>query len=112
MGKPIKITELAKDLISLSGFKESEIPIKFTGLRPGEKLYEELFYNKNYAKKTDFNKILIGDKIETNKNIELILEEINTLLKHNTELKSKKTKEQLFNIVTLNTPSKTEFKKS
>lgn len=46
MGKPVKIVDLAKDLISLSGFAvDKDIEIVYSGMRPGEKLYEELFYD-------------------------------------------------------------------
>jgi FlaA1/EpsC-like NDP-sugar epimerase len=41
MGQPVRIAELARELIRLSGFSEADIPIEYTGLRPGEKLYEE-----------------------------------------------------------------------
>lgn len=60
MGEPIKIVDLARDLIQLSGFTEKEIEIVFSGVRPGEKLYEELSTMHENAEKTRHPKILIG----------------------------------------------------
>jgi FlaA1/EpsC-like NDP-sugar epimerase len=61
MGKPIKIVDLAKDLIKLSGLIEGkDIKIIFTGLRPGEKLYEELFVTGENYEKTVHEKIFIA----------------------------------------------------
>ena len=60
MGKPIKIKDMAYDLIRLSGFEpEADIPIIYTGLRPGEKLYEELVTRKERVNHTEHEKILI-----------------------------------------------------
>jgi FlaA1/EpsC-like NDP-sugar epimerase len=62
MGQPIKIIDLAKNMIRLSGLKLGEdIDIQFTGLRPGEKLYEELLACNEQTKPTHHEKILIGD---------------------------------------------------
>ena len=60
MGKPIKINQIAKDLIKLSGFEpEVDIPIIYTGLRPGEKLYEELQHIGEKKVYTEHKKIMI-----------------------------------------------------
>ena len=64
MGEPVKIAELAKNLIRLSGFKvDEDIKIEYTGLRPGEKLYEELLIDEENIKKTLSDRIFIGGKI-------------------------------------------------
>ena len=60
MGQPVKIVDLARDLIQLSGFAADEIDIVFTGMRPGEKLYEELSVAEEKAEKTRHPKIFIG----------------------------------------------------
>lgn len=65
MGKPMKILDLAVNLIKLSGYKPGEdVEIRFTGLRPGEKMYEELLMNEEGLKKTANSMIFIGKPIE------------------------------------------------
>lgn len=61
MGKAVKVVDLAKDIIRLSGYEiEKDIKIIYTGLRPGEKLYEELFISGEIYEKTIHEKILIA----------------------------------------------------
>lgn len=65
MGEPVKIADLASDLIKLSGFKpDEEIKILFTGLRKGEKLYEELLMSEVHLTSTSHHKILIEKPME------------------------------------------------
>lgn len=65
MGKPVKILDLAKNLIRLSGYRVGEdIQIEFTGLRPGEKLYEELLMEEEGLKETANRLIHVGKPIE------------------------------------------------
>lgn len=60
MGEPVKIVDLARDLIRLSGLKEGQdIDIKFTGLIEGEKMHEELFYNYEHAERSTHEKIFV-----------------------------------------------------
>jgi FlaA1/EpsC-like NDP-sugar epimerase len=65
MGEPVKIVDLAKDMIKLSGFDGDDIKIKFTGLRPGEKLYEELLSDSETIIPTNHPKL----KIATSKKV-------------------------------------------
>ena len=78
MGKPVKILDLALNLIRLSGYKPYEdIDIQFTGLRPGEKLYEELLMDEEGLQSTENKLIHIGKPIEFDE--ELFLQQLEEL---------------------------------
>ncbi len=78
MGKPVKILDLAENLIRLSGYEPYvDIPIEFTGLRPGEKLYEELLMGEEGLQDTPNKLIHIGKPIEFDK--ERLAEQLDTL---------------------------------
>ncbi len=82
MGEPVKIYHLAEKMISLSGFTpHQDIAIKVTGLRPGEKLYEELLDNREELQPTHNDKILIGrvrphDHDQVNQRLTALLDNI------------------------------------
>ncbi|MGL4449907.1 MAG: polysaccharide biosynthesis protein, partial [Sarcina sp.] len=79
MGAPIKIMDLAKTMIELSN---APVNIEIVGLRPGEKLYEELLYDVTKATKTDNNKIFITDIDRMNVDLEYHLEKLKAAVKN------------------------------
>ena len=67
MGEPVKIVDMARNLIKLSGYEpDVDIEIQYVGLRPGEKLYEELLMDEEGMKSTANNRIFIGNPININ----------------------------------------------
>ncbi|MDE1549932.1 polysaccharide biosynthesis protein [Jeotgalibaca caeni] len=64
MGEPVRIVDLAKKMIRLSGFTEADIPILETGIRPGEKLYEELLADGQLSEQQVFEKIFVGNSTQ------------------------------------------------
>jgi FlaA1/EpsC-like NDP-sugar epimerase len=64
MGEPVKIVDLARNLINLSGYTIDEIGIKYAGIRPGEKVYEELLGENEVHGEAVFPKIFIGKTVE------------------------------------------------
>lgn len=74
MGEPVKIVDLAKNLIKLSGYTVEDIGIEYTGVRPGEKLFEELLNQNEVQEQQIHSKIYIG------KTAELYIEEIEELI--------------------------------
>ena len=70
MGEPVRIDDLARNMIRLSGFEpDVDIKIKYTGLRPGEKLYEELLLSEEGIEKTDNDLIFIGHPEEFDESV-------------------------------------------
>ena len=62
MGEPVKIDDLARQVIRMSGFiPDTDIEIEYTGLRPGEKLYEELFHDEEVLGETAHKKIFLAE---------------------------------------------------
>jgi FlaA1/EpsC-like NDP-sugar epimerase len=60
MGQPVRIVDLARDLVRLSGLQPDDVEIVFTGLRPGEKLYEELYFNDEEMQPTPHPKLFVA----------------------------------------------------
>jgi lipopolysaccharide/colanic/teichoic acid biosynthesis glycosyltransferase/nucleoside-diphosphate-sugar epimerase len=79
MGKPVRIKDMAEEMIRLSGYEPyKDIDIRFTGLRPGEKLFEELLYDKETDRPTNNKKIRIGNVCE--QDIHKVLPLLNRLI--------------------------------
>src|SRR5699024_8241810 len=67
MGGPVKIVPLARNLIKLSGYTEDDIPIEFTGIRTGEKMYEELLGEVEMHPGEVYEKIYVGRTLEVDR---------------------------------------------
>lgn len=82
MGEPVKIYDLAKNLIRLAGYKPDEdIKIEVCGLRPGEKLYEELLMDEEGLTNTSHNKIFIGKPLDVDRaELEKMIEELESVV--------------------------------
>lgn len=103
MGEPVKIVDLAKDMIKLSGFDENDIKITFTGLRPGEKLFEELLSDDEASIPTPHPKLKIAKaKRFDQKSLPKLMKWINTL----EALHEKNIKKELRGMLKEYTPSK------
>lgn len=98
MGSPVKIVNLARKMIRLAGYiPEIDIKIEYTGLRPGEKLYEELLNNKEKTTKTHNPKIMIAKVQEYD--YEVVSEQIDELISYSFMCKSFLTVTQMKKIV-------------
>lgn len=87
MGQPVKIVDLARRMITLSGFTLEQIPIEYSGIRPGEKLYEELLATSERSENQVYDKIFVGCT-RPFKSVEPILRTIEHLLDQQSALMS------------------------
>jgi len=92
MGDPVKIVDLAKNLIKLSGNSIDEIGVEFTGIRPGEKLFEELLKEEEIHEEQIYPKIYIG------KTTDLHIKEIEELIHNYSALDNETLKKRLINL--------------
>ncbi|MCF3942631.1 polysaccharide biosynthesis protein [Oceanobacillus alkalisoli] len=95
MGEPVKIVDLAKNLIKLSGYTEDEIRMEYSGLRPGEKMFEELLGEDEVLPGEVYEKIYVGRTVEVNPSL------IEGLLEDFVEFERVELKEELMKIVYL-----------
>jgi FlaA1/EpsC-like NDP-sugar epimerase len=100
MGEPVKIVDLAKNLIKLSGNSVEEIGIKYTEMRPGEKLFEELLKEEEVHEEQIYPKIYIG------KTSELYMDEIEDLLKNFAKMEKEELRERLLDLANKKVDSK------
>lgn len=107
MGEPVKIDKLARNLIKLSGYKpDVDIPIVYTGLRPGEKLYEEKLMAEEGTKRTPNELIHIGCPIPFD--VEVFLGQLENLMKMAYQNKGSKIREVVAEVVTTYKPKDME----
>ncbi|MFS0822734.1 polysaccharide biosynthesis protein [Bacillus sp. 1P02SD] len=92
MGDPVKIVDLAKNLIKLSGYSVDEIGIEFSGMRPGEKLFEELLKDNEVHDTQVYPNIYVG------KTAELYIEEIEKIISTFSSLTKQEIREQLVSL--------------
>ncbi|MEH7254172.1 nucleoside-diphosphate sugar epimerase/dehydratase [Neobacillus niacini] len=100
MGEPVKIVDLAKNLIKLSGNSIADIGIEFTGMRPGEKLFEELLKDEEVHEEQIYPKIYVGRRSE------LFMDEINALIKNFTTMEKEELRKELLLLANRKVPSK------
>ncbi|GAA0469227.1 nucleoside-diphosphate sugar epimerase/dehydratase [Alkalibacillus silvisoli] len=103
MGEPVKIVDLAKNLIKLSGYSSDDIGIEFTGIRPGEKMYEELLGEGEVSDQQVFPKIYVGKC--TFDNVRGVNQEIDSLLVG----QESQLKEDLFDLIEVKPEKVTEL---
>ena len=105
MGKAVKIKDMAYDLIRLSGLEpEKDIPIIYTGLRPGEKLYEELISKEEKAQTTDHKKIMVLQNGANNMPWPLMQREVQSLIDISMKLDPDAIKRKLQHLIPDYTP--------
>lgn len=92
MGEPVRIVDLAKNVIRLSGYTEEDIEIKFTGIRPGEKLFEELLSKNEVHNEQVYPKIYVG------KTSDLYIEEIQDIISNLDGLSADQVRDRLLGL--------------